>query len=283
MASAEMSAESTVEELESQVSPRSLTAREATADSSRRLLEVRDLVVEYSGSRAVSGISLDVKRGEIVGLIGPNGAGKSSALNAISGDVKAAGGSIRLCDRNVTRLPAYRRARLRLARTSQTARVFEGLTVYEGLVTVARGAGAASLTRTLLRQGQRTAEQQASERAWQMLDDAGLAHIADFFGRELSGGQRRFVDLAMALIRAPELLLLDEPMVGVAPALLPKLMTQLRQVCASGTGILIVEHALEVVAALCDRVIVMAAGIVIAEGTYEEVTQDAQVRRAYLN
>jgi ABC-type branched-subunit amino acid transport system ATPase component len=253
------------------------------AGGAARLLEVINLEVEYDGARAVSGVSLRVQRGEIVGLIGPNGAGKSSALNAISGDLRPSGGSVLLAGREVTRLPAFRRARLGMARTSQTARVFEKITVFEGLVTAARGAAGASLTRTLFGRGRQLDEQEASERAWRMLDQVGLEDIANMFGRELSGGQRRFVDLAMALIRAPELVLLDEPMVGVAPALLPRLTAELRRVAGSGSGILIVEHALEVVASLCDRVIVMAGGAVIAEGTYEEIAKDVEVRRAYLS
>jgi branched-chain amino acid transport system ATP-binding protein len=247
------------------------------------LLEVEDLRVTYRGVPAVGGISLSVRRGEIVGLIGPNGAGKSSALNAISGDVRAAGGSVRLAGHDITRLAPYRRARRGMARTSQTARVFEGLTVFEGLVTVARGAEGASLTRTVIRRGQRADEKETAQMVWGLLDHHGFAHIANLYGRELSGGQRRFVDLAMALIRAPELLLLDEPMVGVAPALLPSLMEELQRVARAGVGILMVEHALDVVAALCDRVIVMAAGGIIAEGTYQEIAEDVEVRRAYLS
>jgi branched-chain amino acid transport system ATP-binding protein len=257
--------------------------REPSPRPGAALLEVDSLRVSYGGFNAVDGISLSVRPGEIVGLIGPNGAGKSSALNAISGDVRAAGGSVRLAGQNVTRLPPYRRARRGMARTSQTARVFERLTVFEALMTVARGAEGASLSLTLRHRGQRAQEEEAAGLVWRLLDDHGFAHIADLFGSELSGGQRRFVDLAMALIRSPQLLLLDEPMVGVAPAILPKLMNELREVAARGVGILMVEHALDVVAALCQRVIVMASGSIIAEGTYQEIAENVEVRRAYLS
>ncbi len=258
-------------------------------DASRRfvsdpmVLEVGGLRVTFGGVPAVDSVSLTVARGEIVGLIGPNGAGKSSVLNAVSGDLRPSGGSIRFAGRDVTRLPAHRRARLGMSRTSQTARVFEGLTAFEGLVTFARGAEGASLTRTLLRHGQRSEEAEASDRAWQLLDRHGFAHIADLYGRELSGGQRRFVDLAMALIRSPQLLLLDEPMVGVAAAILPGLMSALREAAQRGVGILMVEHALDLVAELCDRVVVMASGKVIVSGTYEEIAENVEVRRAYLS
>lgn len=259
-------------------------ASASASDTARAaLLEVTDLRVSYRGVSAVGGVSLNVGRGEIVGLIGPNGAGKSSALNAISGDVRQVGGSVRLAGRDITRLPPYRRARVGMARTSQTARVFDGLTVFEGLITVARGTDGASFLRTVARRGQRPEEARAAEQVWRLLDDHGFAHIANLYGRELSGGQRRFVDLAMALIRRPEVLLLDEPMVGVAPAVLPKLMEELQAVARRGVGILMVEHALDVVAALCDRVIVMAAGGIIAQGTYDEIAADVEVRRAYLS
>jgi branched-chain amino acid transport system ATP-binding protein len=247
------------------------------------VLEVSGLRVAFGGAPAVDGVSLSVQRGEVVGLIGPNGAGKSSMLNAISGDLHPTAGSIRLSGRDVTRLPAHRRARLGMARTSQTARVFEGLTVFEGLVTFARGAEGASLARTLLHRGQRLEEAEAAELAWGLLDRHGFAHIADLYGRELSGGQRRFVDLAMALIRSPQLLLLDEPMVGVASAILPGLMSALRDAAGRSVGVLMVEHALDLVAELCDRVIVMASGNIIASGTYEEIAADVEVRRAYLS
>ena len=246
------------------------------------VLEVGELRVTYGGVPAVDGVSLSVAQGEIVGLIGPNGAGKSSVLNAISGDIRPSAGSVRLVGCDVTKLPAHRRARLGMARTSQTARVFEGLTVFEGLVTVARGAEGASLSRTLLQRAQRPKEADASEIVWQLLDRHGFANIANLYGRELSGGQRRFVDLAMALIRSPQLLLLDEPMVGVAPAILPGLMKALREAAERAVGILMVEHALDLVAELCDRVVVMASGHIIVSGTYEEIAENAEVRRAYL-
>jgi branched-chain amino acid transport system ATP-binding protein len=246
-------------------------------------LTVSDVRVHYGGVEAVRGVTLAVRPGEIVGLIGPNGAGKTSLLNAISGDIRVTRGSVSLGQRNVTRMASFRRARLGMARTSQTARVFEGLTVWEGLMTAARGGPGASLTRTVLGRRQTRAEQQAGEQARAILSRLGQAAIADHFGRELSGGQRRFVDLAMALIRRPSLLLLDEPSVGMSPALLPGFLDQLRGTARAGTGILIVEHALEVVATLCDRVIVMAAGAVIAEGSYQEIIKSEQVLRAYLS
>ena len=246
-------------------------------------LEVRGIEVNYDGVAAVQGVDLTLSPGEIVGLIGPNGAGKSSLTNAIAGDIRVKSGVIRIGERDVTRMAAYKRARLGMSRTSQTARVFGAMTVFEGLVTSVRGNSGASLATTLRVGSARVSEAAAAEKAWELLDHLGLQHIANNFGNELSGGQRRSIDLAMAVIREPSILLLDEPMVGVAPALVPALLNEVRTMADRGAGVLIVEHALDVIASLCHRVIVMAAGAVIANGTYEEITENEEVRRAYLS
>jgi len=246
-------------------------------------LEVRGIEVNYDGVAAVQGVDLTLSPGEIVGLIGPNGAGKSSLTNAIAGDIRVKSGVIRIGERDVTRMAAYKRARLGMSRTSQTARVFGAMTVFEGLVTSVRGNSGASLATTLRVGSARVSEAAAAEKAWELLDHLGLQHIANNFGNELSGGQRRSIDLAMAVIREPSILLLDEPMVGVAPALVPALLNEVRTIADRGAGVLIVEHALDVIASLCHRVIVMAAGAVIANGTYQEITENEEVRRAYLS
>jgi len=246
-------------------------------------LEVRGIEVNYDGVAAVQGVDLTLSPGEIVGLIGPNGAGKSSLTNAIAGDIRVKSGVIRIGERDVTRMAAYKRARLGMSRTSQTARVFGAMTVFEGLVTSVRGNSGASLATTLRVGSARVSEAAAAEKAWELLDHLGLQHIANNFGNELSGGQRRSIDLAMAVIREPSILLLDEPMVGVAPALVPALLNEVRTMADRGAGVLIVEHALDVIASLCHRVIVMAAGAVIANGTYQEITENEEVRRAYLS
>jgi branched-chain amino acid transport system ATP-binding protein len=232
---------------------------------------------------AVQGVDLELAPGEIVGLIGPNGAGKSTLMNAIAGDIRVKSGAIRIGERDVTRMVAYKRARLGMSRTSQTARVFGEMTVFEGLVTSVRGASGASLATTFRIGSSRASEAAAAEKAWGLLDHLGLQHIANNFGSELSGGQRRSIDLAMAVIREPNILLLDEPMVGVAPALVPALLEEVRAMADKGTAVLIVEHALDVIASLCHRVIVMAAGTIIAQGTYQEIIENDEVRRAYLS
>jgi ABC-type branched-subunit amino acid transport system ATPase component len=247
------------------------------------VLQVRDIVVRYGGVSAVNGVSLDLYRGQILGLIGPNGAGKSSLLAAIGGQQRARGGSILLQGRNVTRAAPYTRARYGLVRTFQTTSEFENMTVFENLLVAARGVSGASLWgATFGWRAHRAEERMAEDKAWQVLERFEMADLVDAYGRELSGGQRRLVEIMRCLMRDPAVLLLDEPMVGVAPHLVARFVRDLRAVAAEGIGLVIVEHALEVIEQLCDVVVVMALGEVIAEGTYGQVVADEEVRRAYL-
>ena len=247
------------------------------------VMVAQELVVRYGGVAAVQGVSLEVFPGEIVGLIGPNGAGKSSVLAALAGQLRPRGGVIRLCGRDVTRSSPYGRARLGLARTFQTTSEFPAMTVFENLLVSSRGATGASLWHVAGRWRTNRAEDQAAEaRAWEVLDRFEMTETANAYGAELSGGQRRLVEIMRCLMRDPALLLLDEPMVGVAPHLVKKISSDLRAVANEGIGMVLVEHALEVVRTLCDRVVVMALGRVIAEGSYDEVVTDQGVRDAYL-
>ncbi|MGH7666247.1 MAG: ABC transporter ATP-binding protein [Candidatus Dormibacteria bacterium] len=248
------------------------------------ILRVQDVSVGYGGVRAVDAVTLDIAPGEIVGVIGPNGAGKSSLLGALGGQVRSSQGRVLLGDRDISRMLPHDRARLGLMRTFQTTSEFARMTVFENLVTAAEGDSGASLAAVVLHP-HRTAERekQLAQRAWEVLERFEMAHTADLYGGELSGGQRRLVEIMRCLMREPRVLLLDEPMVGVAHHLTGKLVSDLRSVAAEGLGILIVEHALEVVHRLCDVVVVMAFGKVIAQGEFEEVVKDPQVQAAYLS
>ncbi len=253
-------------------------------DGSQPVLVAKDVVVDYGGVHAVNRVSLSVAPGEVLGIIGPNGAGKSSFLAALGGQVRRASGTITLDGHDLSGLLPHRRARLGMARTFQTTSEFSRMTVFENLVTAAEGDAGSSLKAVVLhprRTGQR--EQELVVHAWGVLERFEMTHVANLYGGELSGGQRRLVEIMRCLMRHPRVLLLDEPMVGVAPHLTGKLISDLRGISREGLAIVIVEHAMEVVRKLCDRVVVMAFGEVIASGTFEEVAQDATVQSAYLS
>jgi ABC-type branched-subunit amino acid transport system ATPase component len=233
--------------------------------------------------QAVDRVSLRIEKPEIVGLIGPNGAGKSSLLAAVGGQSRCAGGRIALDGRDVTRLAAHKRARLGIVRTFQTASVFERLTVFENLCVAGLGYQGAAFRSALLG-GSRVRKDIARTRAhaFRVIDDLELQPVTDAYGSELSGGQRRLVEIGRCLMRSPRLLLLDEPMVGVAPHLVQRIGGLLRTVRDGGVAVIIVEHELKVVEEFCDRVVVMAAGQVIHDGKYEHAISNEAVIEAYL-
>lgn len=246
-------------------------------------LRAVDVVVTYGGVTAVDGLSLDAFPGEAVGLIGPNGAGKSSFLAALGGQMRIRHGSISLAGEDISRLPAYSRARRGVTRTFQMTSEFSGMTTFENLLTAGHGAAGASLAAIMAHPRRaRLKDRSVAHKAWEVLERFELTDIANAYGRELSGGQRRLVEIMRCLMRSPKVLLLDEPMVGVTPHLVDKLIADLKSIRDDGIALIVVEHALEVVQELCDHVQVMALGRAIASGAYEEVVKDTEVQAAYL-
>ena len=249
----------------------------------RPLVETEDLVVTYGGVRAVNGVALSVAPGEVLGIVGPNGAGKSSLLAAIGGQLRPSGGRVRLDGADITRLPPHRRAQRGVVRTFQDTSEFGRLTVFENLLVAGLGKQGASLLAATVgarAQARRTAE--AAAKAAELIARFELERLRDAYAMELSGGQRRLVEVMRGLMREPKLLLLDEPTVGVAPHLSEQLRHEYRRIAASGVAVLMIEHVLEVVEEVCDRVIVMDNGEVIAEGTFDEVMRSKAVHEAYL-
>jgi branched-chain amino acid transport system ATP-binding protein len=246
------------------------------------VLDVSHICVRFGGVVAVRDASLQLHENEIVGLIGPNGAGKSSLLGALGGQIPVAGGQARLSGHDVTHAPPYRRARLGLARTFQLTSTFDGLTVYENLLVAALEARGARL-RDALGAGRklRGRSAEADQAVWSRLLEFDMASVANSYGSELSGGQRRLVEIMRCLMQSPRVMLLDEPMVGVAPHLVERIQQECARVRESGVSIIIVEHALEVVQAVCDRVVVMSFGDVVAQASYAEAISSDAVREAY--
>ncbi len=232
----------------------SVQGQRATPAAQAALLRVDDLAKSYGGVHAVAGVSFDVPRGRITGLIGPNGAGKSTALGMVAGAIKPSQGSV------------------------------SGMTVMENLLTARYGQRGDTLRGALLGRRYWRAEQESlTARAADLIARFDMARMANELAGSLSGGQRRLLEIMRALMTEPEILLLDEPMAGVNPALGERIEDYLLQLRQDGLTMLMVEHEMAVVERLCDPVIVMAQGEVLAEGTMDQIRSDQRVRDAYLN
>jgi ABC-type branched-subunit amino acid transport system ATPase component len=247
------------------------------------VLAAVDVVREFGGLRAVAGVSLTVRRGTLTGLIGPNGAGKSTLLAMLAGTLPVTAGQIRYQGHDVTGLPAYRRARLGLIRTFQLASEFKKLTVMENLLSAVPGHRGDSLRGALAGPRHwRGDEDAAIARAVALLERFGLEAHADSYAGDLSGGQRRLVEIMRALMAEPQVLLLDEPMAGVHPNLARVIGGELVALAAGGLTVLMVEHELAIMDEFCDPVVAMAEGTVLAQGTMAELRRRSDVVEAYL-
>lgn len=245
-------------------------------------LAVRGVYREFGGVRAVDGASFNVEKSRITGLIGPNGAGKSTLLGIVAGAIDLSAGSVTFEGADVTGLPAYQIARRGLIRTFQLSSEFSRLTVLENLLYAAPAQKGASFPGAML--GRRywiRQELQLVERARELLERFEMENKEDEYAGNLSGGQKRLLELARALMAMPKLLLLDEPMAGVNPSLVTQIEKYLLDLRAQGLTMLMVEHELGVVERLCDHVVVMAHGKVVAQGTMAEVRAQREVLDAY--
>ncbi len=241
------------------------------------LLELCGVCKRFGGVVANDGIGFTVRRGERVALIGPNGSGKTTLLNAIAGQDAADAGEIRLEGRVLGGRSAAARARLGIVRTFQDAGVYEQMTSFENLL--ASVAHADEPLHTLWRRPDPARAQQAAH--W--LDWVGLGEWRDQAAAELSYGQRKLLEFAMALMSGPKLLLLDEPTAGVSPAMVPHLVDRLRRANVElGITLLFVEHDLQVVGALAQQVHCLAAGRLLASGSWQQIRADPRVVESYL-
>jgi branched-chain amino acid transport system ATP-binding protein len=247
------------------------------------LLAARDVHRHFEGLRAVDGVSIDVLPRRLTGLIGPNGAGKSTFLAVLAGTLPASSGSIVFDGHEISGLPAYRRARRGLIRTFQLSSEFGQLTVLENLLATAPGNRGDSLLGALL--GRRywgSDERRQVAEARELLSRFRMREMEDEYAANLSGGQRRLVEIMRALMLRPRLLLLDEPMAGVHPSVVREIASYLEALRDEGLTILMVEHQLGMVERLCDPVIVMAQGSVIGQGSLASLRRQREVVDAYL-
>lgn len=241
------------------------------------LLRVEALDKRYGGIHAVRGVSLDVSAGELVALIGPNGAGKSTTFGMVGGQIKPTAGRVALGGKDVTGLPPQRMARLGVGRTFQVAAAFASMTVARNIqvaLAAHRGKSRALWPNAgrLFREG-----------ALAILEQVGIADLADKSCSVLAYGDVKRAELAIALAGSPRLLLMDEPMAGMAPQERSALMAMIARLAReSGIGVLFTEHDMEAVFTHADRILVLVRGAVIAAGSPREVRSDPEVRRAYL-
>ena len=230
------------------------------------LLSAQDVTAGYGAAPVISKVSVDAVPGEVTLVIGPNGAGKSTLIKALNGELELMSGSVLLNGEDISRCSEDQRAARGLGYVPQSRDVFGSLTVAENLQM-----GGYRLPRDL-----------AAERVSEIFDRfPSLARLRKRQAQTLSGGQRRLVEIMRCLMQSPRVLLLDEPMVGVAPHLVQRISGDCARISASGVAIVIVEHALEVVEAVCDRVVVMASGQVVTEASYAEAMSSGAVREAY--
>lgn len=246
-------------------------------------LEVTDLCKSFGGVRAVNGCTFSVARGSITGLVGPNGAGKSTAINLISGLIKPDRGVVRLDGEEIAGRGMEWISRRGLVRTFQVAREWPALTVLENVIAAAPAGQREAIWRALFaRRALRTQQRELEERALALLERLKLAQLAHERAGRLSGGQKRLLEFARVAMAAPTIVLLDEPLAGVNPVLAEELRAAITGLRDRGVTVLIVEHNLRFVERTCDRVIVMATGRVIAEGTMSDLRRSSQVVEAYL-
>jgi branched-chain amino acid transport system ATP-binding protein len=248
------------------------------------ILNVSDLVKRFGGNRAVDGATFDVRRGSITGLIGPNGAGKTTSFSCIAGALRPDGGHVIFDGEDITGWRAHRVFRRGLVRTFQIPQELHAMSVIENLMLVPSGqVGEQPWFDVVMPWRVRQQEELHAEQALRVLDAVDLAPLAHAPAGSLSGGQRKLLELARALMADPKLILLDEPSAGVNPTLARRLVDDIREIQATrGVTLLVIGHDMDVVGRLCDTLIVMTGGRVMLEGDPETVFADADVQEAYL-
>jgi branched-chain amino acid transport system ATP-binding protein len=248
------------------------------------LLVVDRISRRFGGLRAVDAASFDVQAGSITGLIGPNGAGKTTAFNLISGFLKVQSGTITFDGRRIERTRSHAIAQAGLVRTFQIPRVLTRMSVLENVLLAAPHQPGEMLGAALFAPGRvRRREREARDQAHEILDLVRLSRLANDYAGTLSGGQRKLLEFARALMTRPRMILLDEPMAGVAPTLALQLLEHILELRATrGTTFLLIEHDMEAIMAISDHVIVMDEGRVIARGLPDAIQNDERVIDAYL-
>lgn len=248
------------------------------------VLQVDGLTKDFGGLRAVDDVSFNVNAGEFVGLIGPNGCGKSTTFNCISGLLESSGGTVEVMGHDATGKRPDQIQGFGLTRTFQHTRLWRDMTVIENLLVPPRHQFAPNMFLSLFRPGSRKAEAERLELGYQLLEMLEIERVAHNFASELSGGQSKLVDIGRALMSSPSLLMLDEPVAGVAGPLAEKIFENLRGLVRdNGVSMLVIEHNMDfILRSGVDRIVVMDSGKVLMQGTPDEVRSNKEVIEAYL-
>jgi branched-chain amino acid transport system ATP-binding protein len=248
------------------------------------VVSIREIEKSFGGIRAIAGCTFDVAGGSITGLIGPNGAGKSTLFHVISGFFKPDAGQVLLDGRDVTGLPPHRLFQMGVVRTFQIPAAFERMTVLDNLMLVPKGQVGENVVTAWFRWNSvQTQERQIRRKAEEVLDFLELSRLRDEFAGNLSGGQKKLLELGRTMMADARVILLDEPGAGVNPTLMGKLCDHICRLNQEfGYTFCIVEHDMDLIARLCDPVVVMVMGRVLAQGSMDEIRRNVEVLEAYL-
>ena len=250
---------------------------------SNNLISVNNLKKSFGGLKAVDVQELSFKEGELTSIIGPNGACKTTFFDLISGFQNADSGSIFLKDKDISNAQPYKIARMGMVRTFQLTKVFDRMTVMENLLFSGSNIKNDSFLRSFIKlNSQKLYESNLREKANEIMNDLNIGHMANSYARELSGGQKKLLELARSIINEPEILLLDEPLAGVNPKLAEDILSLITKLSDSGITIVMVEHNIEAVMKISERIVVLAEGSLIADGIPNEIRTDSNVIEAYL-
>ena len=250
---------------------------------SNKYLEVTNLKKSFGGIKAVDVESLNLNRDELTSIIGPNGAGKTTFFDLISGFQDSDEGKVYLNNKNISKSQPYAIARLGMIRTFQLTKVFDRMTVLENMMFSASTVNNDSFLKSLAKlPSQKTTEKKIRDKSFEIMKELNIDHMANSYAREMSGGQKKLLELGRSIINNPSVLLLDEPLAGVNPKLAEEILQIILNLAEKGISILMVEHNIEAVMKISERVIVLAEGKVIADSTPENIRSDEKVIEAYL-
>ena len=252
--------------------------------SDSNILKIDNLSKYFGGLAAVSNCSLKIKKGTITGIIGPNGSGKTTLFNLIAGNLKSSGGTVLFNNENITNVPAYELFSKGLLRTFQIAHEFTNLTVLENLMMVPGNQSGEKLVNVMLKPGLiKKEEEQVRRKAYEVIEFLNLKHLANELAGNLSGGQKKLLELGRTMMVDAKLVLLDEVGAGVNRTLLKEIGTSIQRLNKEkGYTFCMIEHDMDFIGRLCDPVIVMAEGSVLFEGSVEDAKKDEKVIESYL-